>query len=131
MPREFSRARRMAAQIQRELATLLSREVNDPRLHAVTVSYVEVTPDLACAKVFLTTPHETDPAQFMKPVARAGGFLRRELSRRIRARSVPRLEFVHDVAFERANRLVSLIDSTITAPQVPSDDRNREQNGDK
>ena len=54
MAKEFSRARRVAQQLQREVAVILQREVKDPRVGMVTVSDVEVSGDLQHAKVFVT-----------------------------------------------------------------------------
>ena len=54
MAKEFSRARRVAQQLQREVATILQREVKDPRIGMVTVSDVELSGDLQHAKIFVT-----------------------------------------------------------------------------
>lgn len=54
MPREFSRNRRVADQIQREIAEILRRDVSDPRLARATISGVEVSRDMAHAKVYVT-----------------------------------------------------------------------------
>ena len=55
MAREYSRAARLADQIQRDLAELIRLEVKDPRVGLVTVTAVEVSPDLSHARVFVTT----------------------------------------------------------------------------
>ena len=55
MPKEYSRSSRVAEQIQRELAELISLELKDPRVGLITLTGVEVTPDYAHAKVFYTT----------------------------------------------------------------------------
>ena len=55
MAKEFSRASRVAQQLQREVAVILQREVKDPRIGMVTVSDVEVSGDLQHAKVFVTS----------------------------------------------------------------------------
>lgn len=111
MPREFSRASRVAMQIQRELADLLAREVSDPRLHRATISRVEVTADLGRARVYLTANSPQQVEQILKAAEKAAGFLRRGLAQRIRTRVLPRLEFMQDAELERAYRLSSLIDS--------------------
>ena len=54
MSRDFSRTDRVAQEIQKEVAMIIQREVKDPRLGMVTVNAVEVTRDLAYAKVFVT-----------------------------------------------------------------------------
>lgn len=104
----------MAAQVQREMADLFARGVGDPRLHGATVSRVEVSKDLTRAVVYLEThvPQEVD--ETLRAASKARGFLRRELAHRIRARALPELEFAWDAELERANRVLALIDSTVS-----------------
>ena len=54
MPDVSPRVQRVADQIQRELASLIQMEVNDPRVGMVSVTGVEVSRDIAHAKVFVT-----------------------------------------------------------------------------
>ncbi len=54
MSREFKRSDRVAQELQKEIAIILQREVKDPRIGMVTVSDVEISRDLAYAKVFVT-----------------------------------------------------------------------------
>jgi len=112
MPREFSRASRMAAQVHRELADLFERGVGDPRLRAATVSRVEVSKDLARAIVYLEVHAPQHGEETMSAAVKARGFLRRELAHRIRARALPELKFAWDRELERVNRVLALIDST-------------------
>lgn len=115
MGKEFSRSRRVGEQIQRELAELLQRELNDPRLGMVTVSAVEVSRDLAVAKVFFTvlTPgHEVQ--QTLNGLNHASGFLRRELGKRMKLRVVPELRFQFDSSIENGSRLSALIDKAVS-----------------
>lgn len=117
MSREFSRGRRVGEQMQRELALLIQQEIKDPRLGMVTVAGVEVTRDMAHAKVFVTvlTDDAKQLAQSIEVLRHAAGFLRRELARRMLMRSVPELHFVHDESVERGTRLSALIDQAIAA----------------
>lgn len=103
--------------MQRELALLIQQEVKDPRLGMVTVAGVEVTRDMAHAKVFVTvlTDDAKQLAQSIEVLRHAAGFLRRELARRMLMRSVPELHFVHDESVERGTRLSALIDQAIAA----------------
>ena len=117
MAREFGRSRRVGEQMQRELALLIQQEVKDPRLGMVTVSAVEVTRDLAHAKVFITVMN-ADAEQTKGSLAvlnRAAGFLRRELARRMLLRAVPELHFIYDESIERGASISSLIDQAIAA----------------
>ncbi len=114
MPKEFSRTRRVGEQMQRELAQLIQQEVNDPRIGMLTVTAVEVSRDFSHAKVFVTSLNSDEGMQqTLQGLARASGFLRRELGRRMKLRTIPELHFVHDESVERGNRLSSLIDQAI------------------
>jgi ribosome-binding factor A len=98
--------------IQRELSALLQREVRDPRVGMVTITAVDVSPDLSHAKVFFTTLTEAHIAEALEGLQRAAGFLRSQLARRIKLYTTPELRFVYDESVERGDRLSRLIDST-------------------
>lgn len=106
------RAQRIAEQIRHELAVILMREMKDPRIHDVTLTAVEVSPDLEHAKVWFTVLMG-EPAEVTKALAHAGGFLRTELAHRLRMRTVPRLTFQHDESVERGARLSRLIEKAV------------------
>ncbi len=114
MPRDFSRTLRVAEQIQRDLAELIRLEVKDPRVGMITLTGVEVTSDYAHAKVFFTLlGNAAQIAAATQGLNRAAGFLRRELGRRIKLRSIPELHFIHDESVERGARLSQLIDAAV------------------
>ncbi|MBE9527359.1 MAG: 30S ribosome-binding factor RbfA [Proteobacteria bacterium] len=119
MAADFSRSRRVGELIQRELATLLSREVKDPRLALISITAVDVTRDLSLAKVFYTImdiADETDQnkqAKVKEGLIKASGFLRYELGHRIQLRIVPKLEFFYDQSVVHGSELSSLIDHVI------------------
>lgn len=112
-----ARAQRVADQIQRDLAVLLQREVKDPRLGIVTVSAVEVTSDLQNAKVFVTflgKDDEQEIKQALEVLSGAAGFLRSQLAKSIRMRSVPSLRFLFDKSIVEGQRMSSLIEKAIS-----------------
>lgn len=116
-PYGFSRGERVAEQIRRDLAELL-RQVKDPRvahlLPLVTVTDIELTPDYAHAKVFYTSLAEASRAEdIARGLAKAAGFLRRELGRRLHIHQIPELHFVFDVSVERGSHLSQLIDAAV------------------
>lgn len=120
--KESSRPRRVGEQMQRELAALIQREVKDPRIGMVTVNAVEVSRDLANAKVYVTSIGQDDASVVVAILQRAAGFLRRELARRMRLRSVPELRFIYDVSLQRGNRLSALIEEAASSERKPSED---------
>lgn len=118
MPREFNRSERVGGQLRRELAQLVQRDVKDPRVGFVSVSDVEVTRDLAHAKVYVTVFEEDNAARSIEALNRAAGYLRRRLGQEMRIRSVPELHFLHDASVETGARMDELI-----ADAVASDKR--------
>ena len=121
--REYSRADRVGDQIQRELAELLLREVNDPRARGVTLSGVKVSRDLAHATVYVTPAADSDADEVLPALNRASGFLRRQLAGRIRFRHVPSLRFQYDPTLDRALRVESLLRDEGSAGRIDPDER--------
>ena len=114
MPREHTRASRLAEQIQRDLAELIRLEVKDPRVSLVTVTAVEVSSDLTHARVFVTTLADAIGAgETVQALQHAAGFLRSRLSHSLKIRQVPELRFVYDESVERGLRLSQLIDAAV------------------
>ena len=116
MAKEYSRTQRVADQMQRELAQLIHRDVRDPRIGMVTLTAVEVSRDLAHAKVFLTLMGEAteeDISQNLSALKDAAGFLRVQLGRSMKLRSVPQLHFHYDESVRRGVHLSSLIERAV------------------
>lgn len=114
MPKNFSRATRVAEQIRRDLAELIQLELKDPRIGMVTLTEVHVTADYAYAKVYFTTLGDADTIEAAKEgLTRAAGFLRSALHTRMRLRVMPQLQFIYDASVERGARLSKLIDDAI------------------
>ena len=106
---EYGRPVRVAEQIRRELALLVAREVADPRVGDVTISDVDLSPDMRQAKVMVTPGRGTDGDASVGALNHGAGFLRSRLGRRVRMRRLPRLVFEHDRTLERALRIDALI----------------------
>lgn len=109
MPKEYSRSERMAEQVRRELAELVRDEVKDPRVQWVSFTAVKVSRDLSNAVVYFTMLKDEDRDAAVEALNKAAGFLRHQLSGRIRSRIVPSLKFVYDVSIERGTSMESLI----------------------
>ena len=92
------------------LAGLLEREVQDPRVQGVTVTAVEVTPDLAFAKVYFSVLGDEERRQTAeKGLRHVAGFFRRQISRQIRIRQAPELHFYFDDSLQRGARIDTLL----------------------
>jgi len=116
------RTQRIESEIQRVLASLIAREVKDPRVGNVTITAVSVAPDMGSALVFFIPFASLHPAEEVHAgLTRAAGFLRGELGRRLALRHAPRLEFVFDESVDDAARLTHLIDQAVAEDRADPD----------
>jgi ribosome-binding factor A len=119
----YKRADRVADQIRMEVADILMRKIKDPRVRSVTVTDVELTADLRIAHVFVTTM-ETQEAErdVFAGLAKASGFVRAELGRRLTLRYLPEVIFKKDVSGPRGDRVLELLDQLhgdVEQPDAP------------
>ncbi|HEX6319195.1 MAG TPA: 30S ribosome-binding factor RbfA [Burkholderiales bacterium] len=112
MKKSSGRPQKLGDLIQRELSALVQRELRDPRVGMITLTGVDVSPDLSHAKVFFTTLRKEDLDEARQGLKRAAGFLRSQLAKRIKLYTTPELRFEYDESVERGDRLSRLIDST-------------------
>jgi ribosome-binding factor A len=106
------RMERVNTAIQREISEIIQRELRDPRLDEfVSVTEVSVSPDLRYARVFVSSMGgQQKEAQILEALRSAAGYLRTELSKRIRIRRMPELHFQWDNSIEKGDRILRLID---------------------
>jgi ribosome-binding factor A len=118
-----SRPDRVADQIRGELALLLAREVHDPGVGFVTLTRVRVTPDLQQAHVYYTAlGDEKSRRNTEQALARATGFLRRQIGARLRLKRTPELTFHYDESIAGQDRIEQLLSEIQTQPAPPDDD---------
>ncbi len=117
MAREYARTDRVGQQIQKEIAVILMREIKDPRLSMTTVSAVEVTRDLAYAKIFVTffNDNQDEIDASLEVLAEAEGYIRSLLGKRLRARIMPHLRFVYDSSMSEGVRMSALVDQAVAS----------------
>jgi ribosome-binding factor A len=131
MPREFPRTRRLGEQIRRELADLMGHALKDPRIAMASITAVEVSRDLAHARVYVTViGAEAERRATVEALNHAAGVLRRGLGERLVARTVPQLRFIYDESVERGARLESLIDEVVAADRRAHPDDADDERGD-
>lgn len=107
---EGRRPGRVAAEIQRILSDLLVRRSKDPRLVQVTVTRVDLTPDLRHARVAYTLLGGDDQRdEIQRALVHATPFLKRGVGAALGLRYVPDLAFGYDVALEGARRIDDLL----------------------
>src|SRR5258708_27910334 len=117
-----SRPDRVAEQIRSELAMVLAREVHDPDLGFVTLTRVQVTPDLQQARVFYTVlGDEKARKASTRVIERNVSLLRRQIGSRLRLKRVPELKFIYDESIAGVDRIEQLLNE-IHAGQHPETD---------
>lgn len=105
------RREKLASEIVRETAQILSREVKDPRLGFVSVTKAEVSPDIRYAKIFISVYGDDKKKKLsMAGLRNATGFVQKELGRRIRTRVFPEISFVLDESIDKAFKITKIID---------------------
>jgi ribosome-binding factor A len=123
MSKEFSRTQRVSQQLQKELAVILQREIRDSRIGMVTISDVEVSRDLAYAKVFVTflCVGDQTPESSLNALKEHEAHVRMMLGKRIRLRLTPEVRFTYDNTLVEGMRMSNLV------TEVVSNDKNRAQ----
>ena len=110
MPQKsFHRTDRVSAQLRRELGTLVRDAVAEHGLPSVSVSDVEVTRDLAHAKVFVTALQPERASEAMKGLKAVAPEVRYRLARAVNLRHVPELHFHYDDSVDRGERIDNLL----------------------
>ncbi|MCY7355056.1 MAG: 30S ribosome-binding factor RbfA [Lysobacter sp.] len=105
----FHRSDRVSAQLRRDLGTLVHDAVREHGLPSVSVSDVEVTRDLAHAKVFVTALQAERSAEAVKGLKEHAKEIRYQLGRSMKLRHVPELHFHYDDSVDRGERIDNLL----------------------
>jgi ribosome-binding factor A len=118
-----NRNARLEGEIRVVLAEMLQHEVNDPRLEGVTVSVVRLSADRSHARVYFSLIGDEERSRLAGDgFAAANSFLRRELGRRMRLRSVPGLEFFRDTSYEYGDHMERVFKKMHDDGIMPADD---------
>lgn len=124
MPKEYPRKLRVNTQLQALLAQLIRSELGDPRVAGITVTGVDVTPDMREAKVTVSLLGSDEQLkEAIVGLNRAAGKLRHGLSGLVRLRTVPSLRFVPDTALREGDRVSGLIRNAVAEDQRHAEDR--------
>ena len=91
---------RIAGDMQRNLADIF-RDLKDPRIsQLLSIVKVDVSGDLSYAKVYVSAIEGFEKSkESVKGLTSAGGYIKRELSARMKMRKMPELKFIADIGF--------------------------------
>ena len=106
------RPQRLALQIQHEVSLLISREMKDRRIGFVTVTGVQLSPDLRHAKIFISMMDSSESRrnENLDILNRASGWIRRELGRKIHIKFLPEIVFMADLSQDYGEKIDRLIE---------------------
>jgi len=128
------RIERLNEQLRADLSELIGREVKDPRLSGlVTVTSVDLSPDLRHAKVYISVfGTDDDRTHSLSALRSASGFLRSQVAARLTTKRAPDFQFLLDASIERGDRIMQVIreiereatvaSAPLTATQIELDD---------
>jgi ribosome-binding factor A len=118
------RPERVAETIKREMAEILTRKLRDPRLGGmISVTDVEVTPDLSMARIYVSVLAEgAERDQVMAALTRSEGFVRHELAPRLGLREMPGVRFLLDTSIEKGARVEELLRRIADGEPIPDED---------
>jgi len=116
----YKRAERLGDQIRSEVSDILLRKIKDPRIGFVTVTTVEVSDDLRCARVFVSTlDNASQQNRTIQGLFKASGFIRSELGKRLRLKFLPQVSFHLDQSAEKASHIFQLLEEIKKADDNP------------
>ncbi|HIA49653.1 MAG TPA: 30S ribosome-binding factor RbfA [Acidobacteria bacterium] len=122
-----SRPDRVADLVRAELSELLARRVNDPGVGFVTLTRVQMTPDLQHARVYFTTLGNNDQReQSRQALERATPFLRRQIGQRLTLKRTPALTFHFDESIEHQERVEQLLEELQISPGTHTGENDEE-----
>lgn len=112
MAKEYGRSDRVASQMQKELAHVLQRDIDDARLGFVTINEVVVSKDLAVAKIYVTVlnANEEEKKRNVDVLNELAPVIRHEVARRMRLRHISEFRFYYDYSFDTGMRVSELLD---------------------
>ncbi len=117
----MSRMDRINAQVKRAISEVLHQEMQDPRLQFVSVTYVQVAPDLQVARVGFSVLGSGERVKEAEvALVRVSGIVRRRLGEKVNLRHTPRVDFVYDPSIEYSARVEQTLNE-IKKAQMPTD----------
>jgi ribosome-binding factor A len=122
------RPQRVGELIRAEIAAMVLADLHDPAIGFVTITQVQMSPDLHTARVYFSCLG--GPEEFEKVRAgfdRAAGYLRREIGRRCKLRYAPELHFFPDRSAETGARIEKILQENLPAAGEPSDETSADE----
>ncbi|NTU42671.1 MAG: 30S ribosome-binding factor RbfA [Nitrospirales bacterium] len=105
----YKRSQRLNILLREEIASIIMSRVKDPRLGFVTVTEVELSDDLKIARVYISVLDPKERELNLEVLSHAKGIIRNELSKKVRMKVVPTLEFFIDKSIDSGDRIDNIL----------------------
>jgi ribosome-binding factor A len=126
MPKEFGRSARVSSQMQKELALILQRDIDDSRLGFITINEVVLSKDLASAKIYFTVLNsdELGKKNHIKWLNELAPMIRHLLAKKMQLRHISELKFLYDDSFDTGMRVAELLSDVNKVVPKEKDEKN-------
>lgn len=122
----MTRPERFAELVKEEISKIIRKEVSDPRIGFVSITQVDLSPDLKNAKIHISIfGNENQKKETMAGLSSATGFIRRKLAGMLETRVTPEINFVRDDSIERGSRVLGIISKLKNEKRNPPKDKKR------
>jgi len=105
----YKRSQRVSDLLREEIADIVIYRLKDPRIGFITITEVDVTDDIKIARVYVSVLKDEDKKNTLDILNSAKSFIRSELSKRLRMKSIPGIEFRLDTSIEYGDKIDKLL----------------------
>ncbi len=128
MTKEYGRSSRVASQMQKELASILQRDIDDSRLGFITINEVVLSKDLASAKIYFTVLNADAQGKknHLKWLNELAPMIRHFLAKKMQLRHISELKFFYDDSFDTGIRVAELL-SDLHKEELPGEENTDEK----
>lgn len=123
---QFKRKDRVGDQIKKEVSQIIQRELKDPGIGFVTVTGVELSPDLKNARIFYSVLGDEQKRQKSdQALQRAVFFIQHEIGRKMRLKYTPKIKFVYDHSLEKGARIEKALEKIRSSENSLSNEKDK------
>ena len=106
----MDKIKKLAIDIQREISFIINTKIKDPRIGFITVTGARLSPDGKYLDIFVSIMGKNDPPENRLDVLKkCSGFIKKNLTRRIKLRNVPELKFIYDESIEKGLKISEIL----------------------
>jgi ribosome-binding factor A len=115
---------RVSELVLQVISDIVRLKIKDPRVQGITVTHVQMSPDLKSAKVYFSSLADGKAEDHLRGLEAAGGFIRRQLRQELDLKYIPELSFYYDTSFDNFSRINRILkDLGVSEAEDATEDR--------